>query len=85
MALRNPSKRHLDWGFVLTDLRAMKSICCPVSQAGPTGAFWNPATAERVPGALRAGVQMLHMPDAVGLTGVLGGLGYSIAGTAIAL
>ncbi len=63
----------------------MKSIFCPVSQAGPTGAFWNPATARGAPGAaLRAGVQVLHPPDAVGLTGILGGLGYSIAGTVIA-
>lgn len=62
----------------------MQSIFCPVSQAGPTGAFWNPATAGRAPGTLRAGVHELHMPDAVGLTRILGGLGYSIAGTAIA-
>ena len=62
----------------------MKSIFCPVSQAGPTGAFWNPATAARAPGALRAGAHVLHTPEAVGLTGILGGFGYTIAGTVIA-
>ncbi len=57
----------------------------PASQAGPTGAFWNPATVGWGPGGtFRAGVQVLHTPDAVGLTGILGGLGYSIVGAVIA-
>ncbi len=42
------------------------------------------ATAGRAPSALRAGAQVLHTPDAVGLTGILGGLGYSIVGAVIA-
>ncbi len=45
---------------------------------------WNPGTTGRAPSALRAGAQVLHTPDAVGLTGILGGLGYSHAGTVIA-
>ncbi len=56
----------------------------PVSQAGRTGVFRNPAAAGRAPATLRAGVQVLHTPDAVGLTDILGGLDYSIAGTVIA-
>ena len=51
----------------------------PASQAGPTGAFWNPATVGWGPGGtFRAGVQVLHTPDAVGLKGILGGLDYAI-------
>ncbi len=42
------------------------------------------ATAGRAPSALGAGAQVLHTPDAVGLTGILGGLGYSIVGAVIA-
>ena len=44
---------------------------------------WNPGTAGRTPAALRASAQMLHSPDTVRLTGILGGLGYSIVGTVI--
>ncbi len=45
---------------------------------------WNPGTAGRAPSALRASAQALHTPDTVGLTGILGGLGYAIVGTVIA-
>ena len=45
---------------------------------------WNPGTAGRAPSAPRARTQVLHIPDTVGLTGILGGLGYSLAGTVIA-
>ncbi len=44
---------------------------------------WNPGTAGRTPAALRASAQVLHSPDTVRLTGILGVLGYSIVGTVI--
>ncbi len=78
----------------------MKSIFClaailplatsAAAQAPQSADLWREgtgaraATAGRAPGALRAGVHVLHTPDAVGLTGILGGLGYSIVGTVIA-
>ncbi len=45
---------------------------------------WNPGTAGRALSALRASAQAVHTPDTVGLTDILGGLGYSIVGTVIA-
>ena len=54
----------------------------PRLQAGPTGAFGNPATAGWIPrGVLRAGIQVLNTPDAIGLKGILGGLDYAIGRT----
>ncbi len=45
---------------------------------------WNPGTTGRAPSALRASAQAVHTPDTVGLTDILGGLGYSLVGTVIA-
>ena len=55
----------------------------PASQAGPVGAFWNPAGAGIAPKVLRAALQVLQTPDVVGLTGILAGLDYAVAGTAV--
>ncbi len=68
----------------------MKSIFClaailppatsAAAQAPQSADMWRVATASLgatagpAPGALRAGIQVLHTPDAVGLTGILGGL-----------
>lgn len=57
---------------------ATASLATPAAlQTGPTGAFWNPSTSLGT-AALRTSVQVLQTPDAVGLSGILGGIAYAV-------
>ncbi len=68
-------------------LAVMLSLATPAAAQAPQSADkWRGTTASRgataslgattgpAPGTLRAGIQVLHTPDAVGLTSILGGL-----------
>jgi hypothetical protein len=46
-------------------------------ESGPTGVFWNPAAVRDAPG-LSGGVEVLHTPEALHLSGVLGALTYRL-------
>jgi hypothetical protein len=46
-------------------------------ERGPTGVFWNPASVRDV-GGLAGGVEVVHTPEALNLSGVLGALTYRL-------
>jgi hypothetical protein len=46
-------------------------------QRGPTGLFWNPAAVHGAPG-LALGLEVMHTPDVVSMSSVLGGLTYQV-------
>ena len=45
---------------------------------GPTNIFWNPAAVHDLPG-LSAGLEVLHTPDVVSLSGTVGAVAYRIS------
>lgn len=57
---------------------AASTLPAPAALAGgPTAVFWNPAAVHDLPG-LAAGLEVLHTPDVVSLSGVLAAVTYRV-------